>query len=328
MLCRALLFLKKKTFEKRSYDILHRDLRRAEKGSDFMNQNKLVRRSYPLYLLLPAVLIFTVFYTGAIIASFYYSFTNWSIFNVDNYTFTGFTNIELLLEDEKFKIAIINVFLFNIGTTFFKTLFGLGLGLWLNMKFRGRNLFRTIFYLPCILSPLVIGYIFKFVLHPDGLLNDVLTSIGLSSLTSQWFGDASMAMFSVGIVEVWTWSGFCAVIFLAGLQSIPMEILEAASIDGANIWQSFRHIKFPDLRPSFTIVVILNVIGGFKVFGLVMATTNGGPGCATEVFSTLVYKQQAQGLFGYASAIGLVQFLVIAVVTIPTLLLLKRWEES
>lgn len=120
----------------------------------------------------------------------------------------------------------------------------------------------------------------------------------------------------------------CAVIFLAGLQSIPMEILEAASIDGANIWQSFRHIKFPYLRPSFTIVVILNVIGGFKVFDLVMATTNGGPGFATEVFSTLVYKQQAQGLFGYASAIGLVQFLVIAVVTIPTLLLLKRWEES
>lgn len=164
--------------------------------------NQLMKKNYPLYLVLPILIVFTIFYSGALIASFYFSFTNWSVMNGDNYIWIGFSNFELLLADENFLLALKNVFLFNIGTTFFKTLLGLCLALWLNMNFRGRNIFRAVFYLPCILSPLIIGYIFKFVLHPEGLLNNVLEVLHLSAFTSNWFGDTNMALFSVGIVEV------------------------------------------------------------------------------------------------------------------------------
>ena len=290
-------------------------------------KSNLIRKHYPLYLATPLLVVFIVFYFGSIVASFGLSFTNWSIYKSEGFTFSGLSNFQILFSSENFLLALRNVGLFNIGTTIFKSLFGLGLAILLNRAFKGRNFFRALFYLPCILSPLIIGYIFKFVLHPDGLLNNVLNGIGLKFLTTNWFGDVGTALFSVGIVEVWTWSGFCAVIILAGMQSIPTEILEAARIDGANSRQIFRYITLPYIMPAFSIQLVLNIIGGFKVFDLVMATTNGGPGYETEVLSTLVYKAQAQGLFGYASSIGLIQFLIIAVITIPIIIYLKKREE-
>lgn len=291
--------------------------------------DKLQKKYYPLYLIIPAVLIFTIFYIGSIVGGFVFSFTNWNIYNFNSPQFVGFENFKDLFTSTSFFPALKNVVIFTIVTTAVKVGLGVLIAMLLNNTFKGRNFFRSLIFLPCTMGALVIGYVFSFIYQPDtGVLNAFLTSIGLGSLALNWLGDPDLALYSVSIVESWMWTGFNVAIILSGLQSIPGDLYEASRMDGANVWKSMKNITFPLIRPFVNVTITLCVIGGFNVFDIVMSMTNGGPNGATQVISKLSYDAMRVGTLGYASAINLVQFLLIILVIGPILTILRRREHD
>ncbi|MGG7097963.1 carbohydrate ABC transporter permease [Clostridium sardiniense] len=288
---------------------------------------KLEKKYYPLYLMIPALIIFTIFYIGSIVGGFVFSFTNWNIYNFSNPQFVGLENFKDLFTSTSFMPALWNVVIFAIITTIVKVSLGLLIAILLNNKFKGRNFFRAVSFLPCTIGTLVIGYVFSFILQPDtGVLNIILRGIGLESLAMNWLGDPNIALYSVAGVESWIWIGFNVAIILAGLQSIPSELYEAARIDGATRFQKFKEITLPLLRPTLNTTITLCVIGGFNVFDIIMSMTNGGPNGATQVISKLSYDAMRTGTMGYASAINVVQLLLILLVITPLLKTLRRRE--
>lgn len=289
---------------------------------------KLQKKYYPLYLIVPALIIFSIFYMGSIIGSFIYAFTDWNIYNFDNPTFIGFENFKDLITSTSFFPALKNVVIFAVVTTVIKVGLGLLIALLLNNKFRGRNFFRAVSFLPCTIGTLVIGYVFSFILQPDtGVLNILFKNVGLEGLALNWLGDPRIALYSVATVESWIWIGFNVAILLAGLQSIPQELYEAARVDGASAFQKFRKITLPLLRPTINTTITLCVIGGFNVFDIIMSMTNGGPNGATQVISKLSYDAMRNGTMGYASAINVVQILLILLVITPLLKTLRKGEH-
>lgn len=194
---------------------------------------------------------------------------------------------------------------------------GLLLALLLNSAIKGKTFLRTCFYLPAVLSLIVVGIMFKAVFKLDGgILNQILTAVGLENLVRDWLGDGKTAMWAIIFVQIWKWSGFAMTIYLAGLQGISKDYYEAATIDGAGTWQKFKNITLPLLAPAFTVVITMNTIGGFKVFEQVYVMTNGGPGNATQVLNTYIYKEFSKGTLGRSSAASLLLFLMISVVAI------------
>lgn len=279
-----------------------------------MNQKKF----YPNYFTFPAIIVFVIFYCFPILASFVMSFTNWNIKRISSPKFTGLKNFSRLISDDYFLLALKNTVLFAVVTTVGIVVIGLLLALLLNSAVvKGKAFFRTTFYLPAVLSLIVVGIMFRAVYKWDGgILNQILSAVGLSGLTHDWLGDSSTAMWGIIVVQIWKWSGFAMAIYLAGLQAIPKDYYEAAEIDGATVFQKFRNITLPLLAPAFTVVITQNTIGGFKVFEQVYVMTNGGPGNATQVLNTYIYKEFSKGTLGRSSAASLILFAVIAVISV------------
>ena len=275
------------------------------------------KKFYPNYFTYPAIIVFTIFYCFPIIASFIMSFTNWNIKRISEPKFVAFKNFARLLNDDYFLLALKNTVLFAVVTTLGIVILGLLLALLLNSAIKGKTFLRTCFYLPAVLSLIVVGIMFKAVFKLDGgILNQILTTIGLESLTRDWLGDGKTAMWSIIFVQIWKWSGFAMTIYLAGLQGISKDYYEAATIDGAGTWDKFKNITLPPLAPAFTVVITMNTIGGFKVFEQVYVMTNGGPGNATQVLNTYIYKEFSKGTLGRSSAASLLLFLMISVIAV------------
>ncbi len=261
-----------------------------------------LKKAYPNYFWIIPLVIYTVIFILPSIMGLLFSFTNWTIYSPEK-TFNGLDNYKNLLNDNMFKIGIKNTVAFTVFTTILKTVVGFALAIALNVKLRTKNLLRTVFYLPTIFSGLIIGVIFKSILMPNnGLLNVFLSFFSPALGANDWLGQPSTAMFSVILVEIWRGAGFCMVVLLAGLQGISTEYYEAATIDGANGWQKFKLITTPLMLPTLNTVISLNVIGGLKVFDIIIALTKGGPGLSTEVLSTTVYKYLGNGAMGTGSA--------------------------
>ncbi|MDO4272890.1 MAG: sugar ABC transporter permease [Eubacteriales bacterium] len=278
-----------------------------------MNQKKF----YPNYFTYPAIIAFFIFYCIPIGASFVMSFSNWNIKRIDSPKFVGLKNFARLFQDDYFLLALKNTVLFAVVTMVGIVVLGLLLALLLNSAVKGKAFFRTVFYLPAVLSLIVVGIMFKAVFKLDGgILNQILTAIGLSGLVHDWLGDGQSAMWCIIFVQIWKWSGFAMAIYLAGLQGISSDYYEAATIDGATKWQQFKNITLPLLAPAFTVVITMNTIGGFKVFEQVYVMTNGGPGNATQVLNTYIYKEFSKGSLGRSSAMSLLLFLMIAVIAV------------
>ena len=275
------------------------------------------KKFYPNYFTYPAIIVFTIFYCFPIIASFIMSFTNWNIKRISEPKFVAFKNFARLLNDDYFLLALKNTVLFAVVTTLGIVILGLLLALLLDSAITGKTFLRTCFYLPAVLSLIVVGIMFKAVFKLDGgILNQILTTIGLESLTRDWLGDGKTAMWSIIFVQIWKWSGFAMTIYLAGLQGISKDYYEAATIDGAGTWDKFKNITLPLLAPAFTVVITMNTIGGFKVFEQVYVMTNGGPGNATQVLNTYIYKEFSKGTLGRSSAASLLLFLMISVIAV------------
>jgi raffinose/stachyose/melibiose transport system permease protein len=249
--------------------------------------------------------------------------TNWNIFDA---RFAGFENYKNILTNPKINIAFKNTIYFTIVTTFFKMILGLFLAIVLNREIRTANIMRSIYFMPAIISNVAIALIFSSILHPDGILNSFLKAINMDFLVNNWLTDPNLVMFSVSSIEVWKWTGFTMVILLAGLQSIPTEYYEACKIDGATGFDKFRYITFPLLMPSFNNALIICLVGGLKVFDIVYALTGGGPGNASEVLNTYVFKAYGRGYYGEACAASVIIGVLIATISLFTLKPLRSKE--
>jgi len=280
---------------------------------------------YPQYFIVPALLLYLGLFILPSIIGFGYGLTNWNAWNQD-LRWIGFDNVaEIFSGDPRYLLFIKNTLLFAVVTTVLKVVIGLALALLLSGGLKSSNALRTVFYLPAVLSPLVIGLIFTSIFNPTrGLLTQGLKAIGLSGLTRSWLVDISTAMPSVMSVEVWRMSGYCMVIFLAGLKVIPQNLFEAADIDGASAVQKFFKITLPFLQPSISINVILNLIWGLKVFDLIFVLTRGGPGYATWVLNTAVFFEYSSGRYGMATALGVVIFVITSIIALLVLRVLNR----
>lgn len=273
------------------------------------------RKRYPLYFVAPALFVFALFFVIPTLLGFYYSFTDWDI-DKSTISFVGFDNFAYLLKRDIFLKAFRNTVYFGVATGVTKNVLGLLLALAVNRDLKTKNYLRTMFYLPGVLSMIVVGIMFNSILSIDGLLNNFMDIIGLGAMTTDWLGDINTAMNSVVALEVWKWAGFHMIIYLAGLQSIPETLLEAATVDGAGKVSKFFRVTLPLLMPSVTINIVISLIGGFKVFEQVYILTNGGPGNHTQVLNTLVFQAFSQGLYGRGSAMGLILFIFISLCSI------------
>ncbi|MFD0717180.1 carbohydrate ABC transporter permease [Paenibacillus sp. GCM10027626] len=281
-------------------------------------------------MLLPSLAGFILCFVIPFFWTINYSFTDWNGLSPE-FNYIGFRNYPEVFQDERILSALTNTLWFAFVTTIFQNGLALPLALALDAKIKSKNVLRTIFFMPVVFSPLVIGYLWSYILSSSdgGLLNSILNGVGLQSWTQSWLGNPSLALNSVIAVALWQSVGWSMVIFVANLQGIPADLYESASIDGATGWKKFRYITFHLLAPSFTINLVITMINGLKVFDHVVALTNGGPGFATETMTTtIIYYAFTGGSFGYASTLAVIMFAIIAVISVIQLRILLRKEAS
>lgn len=282
---------------------------------------------YSLWYCSPVILVYSIFFIIPTLIGFVMGFTNWSSYNMWGFTFNGLDNFIEIFQSDLFFLILKNTFYYAIITVILKNFLGFILAIFLDNSLRATKIYRTVFFMPAIISSMVVCLIFTSIYNPqNGILNEALRAIGLDSWTHEWLFDAGTAMNSVCAIEIWQWSGFHMTIYLAALQSIPKDYFEAASIDGASSWQQLIRIKIPLMMSSFSINITLSIIGGLKVFDKVYATTNGGPNDATQVFSMYIYKTFSQGLLGLSSAYNLIFTLLIIILSFFVLRVFNRKE--
>jgi raffinose/stachyose/melibiose transport system permease protein len=272
--------------------------------------------------ILPALVL-----TGAVIylataAGAFYAFTNWT--GIGPYSFVGVSNFVTVFHNSQLLGALVNTVLLAAGFVVFTNLIGLGFALALNRTLKTRYVLRTLIFLPVVLSPIAVSYIWKFIFAYDGSLNQILGDIGLGSLRHDWLAVPKLALGCVLVVMVWQSIGFVAVVYLAGLATVPRELEEAAAIDGAGPWRRFRRVTVPLIQPSLAIATTLTLIQGLRVFDQVMALTGGGPDNATQTLATEIYQQTfTYQEFGLGAAMALVLTVFILVFTIAQLALTR-----
>ncbi len=273
-------------------------------------------KMYPTYFLIGSLVLFGVLCIVPSILGIGYSFTDWSAYS-DKVNFLGFDrmfdNYLKAFSDEKYIGYLGNTLLFTFVTTIVKTVIGLALAVLLTRGIKLLNFHRAVLFIPAVLSALIIGLIFRSVLNPEvGLLNSFLRQLGIEG--PQWLTNPDIAFWSVMAVDIWKGMGYIMTILIAGLMSISPMYYEVADIDGAGGWQKFRWITLPMLMPALTVTTVLNVIYALKVFDIVYALTNGGPGYATEVLYTGIYKEFSYGRFAMGTTLSTIMFVVMVIV--------------
>ena len=279
---------------------------------------------------LPAIVLYSLLFILPVTLNFYYSLTDWNAIKITGEVahFIGFDNFKKIFSNPELTSVITRTVEFGLVTTVLKNVIGFTLALLFNEGLKSRHALRAVYFMPSMLSPLIIGLIFGSLLMTSGFFNQLLGAVGLENLVKPWLTTSGSAFGSVMFVEVWRQTGFNMVIYLAGLQTVPKEYYESADLDGTTGFQKFRYITVPLILPTFTVNITLTLINGLKVFGQVYALTSGGPADATQVFQTFVYKYFSQGLLGYSSAAGLVFTVVIMVVSLTLTSVMRKKEVS
>jgi len=255
------------------------------------------------------ILVIAIHYVATAIGGFF-AFTDWS--GIGDFSWIGLDNFVKIFKDPSKIGALSNTLFLAFASVILSNIAGLALALGLNRGLKSRYVLRVLFFMPVVLSPLAVSYIWKFIFDFNGPINLVLRAIGLEQFAKPWVADPTWAIWTVLIVIVWQNTGFAMVIYMAGLAAVPVEIEEAAAIDGANLWQRFWNVTLPSIRPAVAIATTLGLVNGLRVFDQIMALTAGGPAGATETLATQVYKQSfALGNFGYGAALALVLTLII-----------------
>ncbi|WP_406154901.1 sugar ABC transporter permease [Streptomyces sp. NBC_00882] len=282
----------------------------------------------PWWFALPALLLFAFVVLVPSVRGVYYAFTDWDGLD-PQFSFVGLGNFADMFNDADAMQAVWHTLLIAVSITVIQNAVGLLLALGVNTAIKSRNLLRVFLFAPAVITPIVTAYLWRNLLGPDGAVNTLLGAVGLDGRQQDWLGSPSLALWAVVGVIVWQFAGYSMVIFLAGLQSVPQEIHEAAALDGAGPVRRFWSVTRPLLAPAFTINLMLSIIGGIKLFDQVYALTGGGPGHATDTLSTLIYKDAfTLGEFGYSIALAVVLTIIVAVVSTGQYLALARNERA
>lgn len=280
-------------------------------------------------LIVPALLFYLLFCVYPFLTMFYYSVTDYSVAKMTDLNFIGFVNFTKVFDNDLLMAGFKNSLFYAILMTVFQTAFGIILAVFLDRKLKTRNLLRSAFFLPAVFSPLVIGFLWNYLMSTSdfGLINRALTALGLGKIN--FLGDADIALYSVVVTQLWQWTGWAMVIFLANLQSISKDLYEAAEIDGATPWRKFWGVTLPLLQPSVNVVAVTAMIGGLKVFDIIMALTDGGPGNATQTIMTAYIKTSfTEGAYNEGAASGVVFFVVVMIITLLMMKALGKWGRN
>lgn len=265
--------------------------------------------------LLPALALYVFFVIYPVVQSLRFSLYDWNgLEALDN--FIGFDNFARAFSDPLFIDALIHNGIIILLSLTLQIPAALGLAILLNQRIKGRAMLRTIFFAPYILAEVVVGVVWRQILRPAGLLDQILTGVGAEGLIQEWLANPDIVLYSLFFVISWAYFGFHMVLMLAGLQQIPTDLNEAAAIDGASSWKTFRHITLPLLAPTIRVSMFLSVVGALQLFDVVWVTTGGGPIGASSTLATYLYEQFRKGLWGYASAVSIVIFLLCLVFAI------------
>jgi ABC-type sugar transport system permease subunit len=290
------------------------------------------RRAVGYLFVLPIVLFFAVFVAFPFLRSFYLSLTEWSGFTSPR--FIGLRNFQSLADDPVFWKALRTTLIYTAVTTILQTTLPMLLAAFVNLGWRGGVVFRTLLFIPVIVSFVVTALLWQLIYDPNfGTLNQVLRAVGLDALAHPWLADPTTVVPAIMLVSLWQSLGFYMLIFLAGLQGIDPNLYEAARIDGAGARQEFLKITVPMLRTVTAVVVLLNLINGFNTFDVIYVMTGGGPNRASEVLGTYLYKlafgteSGATPSFGYATAISMVVFALCVVAAVVQLRISRRARD-
>lgn len=266
------------------------------------------------FLYIPALAVMICFIIYPLIRGVFISLFQWNGYS-QSMKFVGLKNYLSLFSDKKFVNSFLNTLLYGFGSALLQNIFGLGLALLVDCKFKTNNLLRTIVYLPVMVSSLVMGYIMYFFLqYNHGVLNEVLAWFNIEPIN--WLKDANRGKIFITLINSWQYVGMAMIVYLAGLQNIPTMYMEAAALDGGSWWDVFWHVTLPLLIPAMTTAVVTNVIGGLKLNDVVISLTNGGPANKTHSLSTFIsYNYFEMEKAGYASAIGIFMFVFIYIVS-------------
>ncbi len=275
---------------------------------------------------IPALIIYLIFSIVPIFISFYYSFMSWNGFS--EMQFIGLGNFKEVFQDSVFWLSVRNNILVVLASVFGQIPIALALALLLNRKIKGAKFFRTVGFMPVVISTVVISITWRMIYNSEyGMINNFLEAIGLGFLQQNWLGDPTWAMVAVCITIIWQFVGLYFIIFLSALQTVPSEILEAADLDGASEWQKTRYVVIPSIWNIILISIVLCISGSLKTFDLIYVMTSGGPANSTEVMATYMYNKTFEGLrYGYGSAISVLIFMFSIGLILITTKLLRRKE--
>ena len=280
-----------------------------------------ILRNYPHWFYLPAALVFGVFFIVPTALSFYFSLTRWTLFNS---TFIGLDNYRVFLSDPQLVAGLRNTIIYAVFTSGFKVIISLPLAMLLTSNIHIKGLLRSIVFFPTLVSIVAIGITFSTLMQPSiGLINTVLGALGLPQ--PQWLGDPKLALYSVILVDIWQGLGIATVIFIAGILSIPEDYFEAARLEGGT-WVKFRHVILPLVRNATFTVILLSFIGGLRRFDLIWTMTRGGPGFASDVLTSVIYKEYQAGFYGLSTAGNVVLFLLVTAIVYPLMRFFNRME--
>lgn len=280
-------------------------------------------------MVLPLLILYFAFVIYPFFSTIYYSFTNYSSMRMFEYEFVGLKNNLEVFQTQNKLGAIANTVKYAVIITVFQTLFALPLAIALNSRLKTRNILRSIFFFPAVLSPIVVGYLWSFLYTTSayGPINNILRSLGMQEIN--FLGDPGIALYSVIFTQIWQWTGWSMVIILANLQSIPEVYYEASKIDGASGLQNFFNITLPLLYPSINVLIVTSLVGGLKVYDIIVSTTGGGPFNATAtIIQSIINQAIGGGLYGLGAAFSVVFFVIVLLVTYLIMLIMKKWERA
>ena len=293
------------------------------------SRSTLSRHRAGFLFVLPAFLLYAVFVIYPFLQSFYFSLTDWNGVTATK-NFIGLDNYRELVRDDLLWKSLKNNLIWVVLGTIGPMAIGLFLAVLLWSRPRGFTLFRTVYFMPQVLSPVIIALVWSWIYNPIfGILNQLLEKIGLEKYTRGWIGDPDTALYAVLGAAIWADTGFVFVIFLAGLQNVSRDLMDAAMIDGANAWQRFWNVMVPQLANVITVVTALLLVGGFSVFDLIFVMTGGGPSNATEVIATYTYSEAfTQNRVGYAAGLSLIMTVLSLITSVAFIWLRERGERS
>lgn len=281
--------------------------------------------------LVPSAALYLFFLVYPMADAVRLSFFDWTGFRIDEPVFVGLENyVRIFTSDPVFWTAFRNSVIWVVLSLLIPMMLGLLLALALNREMTGRNLFRSVFYIPAVFASITVAAMWRWIYNPNvGSLNQFLEGVGLGFLQQEWLGDPKIALYSVFVASVWQGVGFSLVLFLAGLQQVPAELTDAAKMDGANRWQIFRAVTVPALRPTTAVVIILTIINSLKVFDLIVGMTGGGPAQSTQVLALWSYQQSITNHdFGQGGAIATVLLLLSLCLVVPYMVRTLKAEEN